>query len=256
MSQSNTFRKVRRELAKGWRKLLPNSAAAPAWPEDFSGDMIALCRAVAPYTMTTRERVATLVRAVDYVVAEAIPGDFVECGVAAGGSSMAMALALLAHNVSDRGLWLYDTFEGMPAPGEHDVGRYGTHAIHTYKKRRVDGKSTWINIPLETVQENMARTGYPAQRITYVKGKVEATLAERSPERVALLRCDTDWYESTKAELEVLWPRLSPGGIVLFDDYYRWQGSRKAADDYFKANGIRIFLSRIDAHAAVGVKQS
>ena len=255
MNQSNTLRKVRRELAKGWRKLLPDSTTTPAWPEDFSDELIALCRTVAPYTMTSRERVATLVRAVDYVVAQAIPGDFVECGVAAGGSSMAMALALLAHGVNDRGLWLYDTFEGMPEPGEHVLGRYGANAIQTYRKRQVGGKSTWINISLETVQENMARTGYPAARVTYVKGKVESTLAERPPERVSMLRCDTDWYESTKAELEVLWPRLSPGGIVLFDDYYRWQGSRKAADDYFKANGIRIFLARIDAHAAIGVKQ-
>lgn len=256
MSQSNTFRKVRRELTKGWRKLMPGSEAAPKWPEDFSDALIALCRDVAPYTMTSRERVATLVRAVDYVVDQSIPGDLVECGVAAGGSSMAMALALLAKGVTDRGLWLYDTFEGMPEPGPHDIGRYGTNAIHTYRKRRADGKSTWINIPLETVRENMARTGYPPARVTFVPGKVEATLPERAPERVSVLRCDTDWYESTKAELEVLWPRLSPGGIVLFDDYYRWQGSRKAADEYFRDHAIRIFLARIDAHAAIGVKQS
>ena len=251
----NTVKKIRRELGKGWRKLFPFAETAAPWPDDFGDDMIALCGKVGPYTMTSPERVVTLSRAVDYIIANAIPGDLVECGVAAGGSTMAMALTLLARGRTDRTLWLYDTFEGMPEPGPYDVGRLGTPAMRAYKKRQVDGKSTWINIPLKTVQSNMARTGYPADKIKYVKGKVEDTLPNTTPEAVSLIRCDTDWYESTKSELEILWPRLSPGGIVLFDDYYRWQGSRKAADEYFTKHNIRIFLSRIDAHAAIGVKQ-
>jgi len=254
--RGNIGRKVRRELLKGWRKLMGTMNAGTAeWPEDFDDALIKLCRTVAPYTMTSRERIAALSRAVDYVIAYGIPGDMVECGVAAGGSSMVMALALLAHAQSDRTLWLYDTFEGMPEPGEHDLGRYGTNAIHTYKKRLKDGKSTWINVPLETVQHNMALTKYPEGQICYVQGKVEETLRDAAPETVSLIRCDTDWYESTKTELEVLWPRLSPGGVILFDDYYRWQGSRKAADDYFRDNNIRIFLMRIDTHGAIGIKQ-
>jgi len=253
----NVAKKVRREVLKGWRKLTGTTHAAAAdWPEDFDESLIDLCRTVAPYTMTSRERIAALKRAVDYVIRWQIPGDMVECGVAAGGSCMVMALNMLTQGQSDRTIWLYDTFEGMPEPGAHDLGRYGTSAMGTYKKRLRDGKSTWINVPLETVRHNMALTKYPEDKIRYVQGKVEETLRADAPDRVSLMRCDTDWYESTKAELEVLWPRLSPGGVVLFDDYYRWQGCRKAADDYFRDNNIRIFLLRIDAHGALGIKQS
>ncbi|MSO73358.1 MAG: macrocin O-methyltransferase [Rhodospirillaceae bacterium] len=252
----NSFKKIRRELSKAWRKLLPGVAGATPWPEDFTDDMIALCRKVGPYTMTSPERIATLSRAVEYVVSNDIAGDMVECGVAAGGSSMTIAFTLLAHGHGDRKIWLYDTYEGMPEPGPHDLGRFGTPAIHAYRKRQVDGTSTWINVPLATVQHNMALTGYPDAQIKYVAGKVETTLHETVPDAVSLIRCDTDWYESTKAELEILWPRLSVGGVILFDDYYRWQGSRKAADEYFRDHNVRIFLSRIDAHAAIGVKQA
>ncbi len=253
---SQTIKKIRRELSKGWRKLFSQDAPTAPWPDDFNDAEIKLCRDVGPYTMTGVERIVALGRAVSYIGAHKIPGDMVECGVAAGGSCMAIALTLLAGGDDSRTIWLYDTFDGMPEPGPHDVGRLGTPAIGTYKKRLVDGKSTWINVPLASVRQNMALTGYPAAQIRYVAGRVELTLRDNAPSAVSLLRCDTDWYESTKAELEVLWPRLSPGGVVLFDDYYRWQGSRKAADDYFRDHGIRILLSRIDAHAAIGVKQA
>jgi len=252
---SGTLGRIKRELTKGWRKLLPSSVRPAEWPQDFDEAAIQLYRAVGPYTMTTRERVVTLGRAVDYIVSSGIPGDVVECGVAAGGSSMAIALSLLARGDVSREIWLYDTYEGMPEPGPHDVGRHGTSAIHKYKRKMKSGVSTWHNISVETVRENMARTGYPAEKLKFIKGKVEETLPQTAPGAISLLRCDTDWYESQKMELEVLWPRLAVGGIVLFDDYYRWLGSRKAADEYFAKNGIRIFLSRIDANAVIGVKQ-
>ncbi len=249
------YRKIKRELLKGWKKLAPASVRPTDWPEDFDDDMIKLCRLVGPYTMTSRERIATLSRAVDYIVESAIVGDMVECGVAAGGSSMAIALSLRARGDLSRTIWMYDTYQGMPEPGPFDVGRYGSHAKRNYDKRLVDGISTWINVPLETVQKNMEMTGYPPSQIKYVVGKVEETLPHQAPRDVSLLRCDTDWYQSTKAELEILWPRLSCGGVILFDDYYRWQGSRKAADEYFKAHNIKIYLSRIDSCAVIGIKQ-
>jgi O-methyltransferase len=79
-----------------------------------------------------------------------------------------------------------------------------------------------------------------------VKGRVEETLPERAPERISLLRLDTDWYESTRHELEHLYPRLSPGGILILDDYGCWQGAREATDEYFMAHPPRPFLARFN----------
>ena len=205
--------------------------------------------------MTSSARVASLVRAVDYLVAERIPGDFVECGVAAGGSVMAMALRLKMLGAADRRLWLYDTFAGMSEPTDEDRGRQGEPAGPRYRKRLKDGVSTWINHPLEKVKAAVTMTGYPENLMEYVKGKVEDTLPTRRPQALALLRMDTDWYASTAAEMEQLWPILATGGIAIADDYYRWQGSRKAIDEYLSTRRIRVFWSRIDEHAAIAVKQ-
>lgn len=101
----------------------------------------------------------------------------------------------------------------------------------------------------------MLSTGYPPEGIVFVKGKVEDTLSDRVPERIALLRLDTDWYESTRCELKHLFPRLVQGGVLVLDDYAWWSGSRKAADEYFRDNGIRILLNRIDSCGArLGLK--
>ena len=231
------------------------AAAEKPWPDDFTDFTRRLWDQVSPYTMTSKERVASLEAATRYIAGHGIAGDFVECGVAAGGSVMAMMLTLLDMGERDRRIWLFDTFEGMPEPTEYDVGRYGTPARKTYDKRLKDGVSTWINFSLDTVRDNVSRAGYPAEHVRFVQGKVEETLPEQGPESVALLRLDTDWYESTKAEMAILFPRLAVGGAVIIDDYFRWRGSRKAVDEYVAANDIRIFWSRIDEHSVIGIKQ-
>jgi len=222
---------------------------------DFTDDEREVLSAVREYTMTSAARVVSLVRAVDYLVSERIPGDFVECGVAAGGSVMAMAIRLKMLGAADRRIWLYDTFAGMSEPTDEDRGRFGEPAAARYHKRLKDGVSTWINHPLEQVKAAVSTTGYPEHLIEYVKGKVEDTLPERRPHALALLRMDTDWHASTAAEMEYLWPLLAPGGIAIADDYYRWRGSRKAIDEYLSTRRIRVFWARIDEHAAIAVKQ-
>jgi O-methyltransferase len=94
------------------------------------------------------------------------------------------------------------------------------------------------------VEQNMRSTGYPTERVHLVKGLVEDTIPAHAPARIALLRLDTDWYASTKHELEHLWPRLSVGGVIILDDYGCWRGARKATDEYFAAHGIKLFLER------------
>ena len=259
MSRSTTFnnwiRKIKREVARPfWSKT--HSKVRAAIPLDFSPFQIKLVSKVRRYTMTSNERVAVLEAAVRHVIAQNYPGDFVECGVAEGGSTMAIALTLLQLGVTDRELFLYDTFEGMPEPGDHDVGRFGEPAMKKWRKLRTKtGVSTYINHSLDEVRANMRRTGYPDARLHYVKGKVEDTLPGEVPSgSIALLRLDTDWYNSTKVEMEWLYPKLVKGGIVIIDDYYRWQGSRKAVDEYTSKHSIPIFWARIDDTAAIGVK--
>lgn len=248
---------LRRESGKLLRRLCaPVGAGAlpPPFPEDFPPFTRRLWRRVSPYTMTSRERVACLEQAVRYLVAQRIDGDVVECGVAAGGSMMAAAWTLIELGDVRRRLLLYDTFAGMTEPTAADVSHLGKPAMRRYRERLKDGVSTWINHPIAEVRTNLARTGYPADRIELVEGPVEETLPARAHPPIALLRLDTDWYESTRAEMEHLYPALVPGGILILDDYNRWMGSRKAVDEYFAAHAVRMFLVRIDDHAVVGVK--
>jgi predicted O-methyltransferase YrrM len=107
---------------------------------------------------------------------------------------------------------------------------------------------------LAEVQANMARTGFPAERTRFVQGDVGQTIPGEAPERIALLRLDTDWYESTRHELEHLYPRLQPGGVLIVDDYGHWAGAREAVDEYFAQHGIAILLNRIDYTGRIAVK--
>lgn len=225
-----------------------NSAA------DLSPEILATIARCQPFTMTSFERLAALCEAVEYIVANNIPGAFVECGVWRGGSSMAAALTFLRLGRTDVDFHLFDTYEGMSDPTERDVeAGSGASARVLLKNARRD-QSVWAYAPLEDVQRNLHATDYPRDRIIFVKGKVEETIPEQAPETIALLRLDTDWYESTKHELINLFPRLSPGGILIIDDYGHWAGARQAVDEYIEDNRLRILLHRIDYTGRIGVK--
>lgn len=224
-------------------------------PPDFDDESIRIFRAVEPFTMTSPERIYALLRAVEYIVKSDVGGDFVECGVWRGGSTMAMALQLLALGQSDRTLHLYDTFTGMNAPTEEDVSLKGDPAEGEFRRTMTsDDTSTWCYSPLEDVQKNVLSTKYPQQNVHFIKGKVEDSIPGHIPEKIALLRLDTDWYESTKHEMNHLFPRLVPGGVIIIDDYGHWEGARQAVDEYLKANNIDILLNRVDYTARIGVK--
>jgi hypothetical protein len=205
--------------------------------------------------MTSPERIVALCEAVDHIQRHAIPGAIVECGVWRGGSMMAAARTLLAHGQTDRELWLYDTFEGMTSPRSCDVDYLGRDAAHLLAtESRDEDVSIWCVSPLDTVKHNLNSTGYPPHRIRYVVGDVQETLKNQRPDAIALLRLDTDWYESTRCELEQLFPRLVPGGILLVDDYGHWRGCRRAVDEYFAEHHVQMMLSRIDYTGRMGVK--
>jgi O-methyltransferase len=229
------------------------------YPPDFRAADIALCEAVAEFTMTSPERILALHDAVRYLVQNRIEGDIVECGVWRGGSMMVVAKTLLALGDA-RDLYLCDTFEGMSPPTEHDRAFDSRTAEEMLEKTsREAGRSAWCIAGEDDVRQNVFSTGYPSRRVHFVRGKVEDTLPEAAPERIALLRLDTDWYESTKHELEVLYPRLVEGGVLILDDYGYWQGARKAVDEYFAGSEFgtsRPLLHRIDLTGRMVVKRS
>jgi hypothetical protein len=229
--------------------IAPGDRSQPAgeFPPDFEPEEIEDWLAVAPYTMTGPVRTVALIRAVHYLVGNNIPGDIVECGVWKGGSMMAVARTLLRLGRGDRRLWLYDTYSGMSEPTAPDVSQCHLSA-------RKDFESEWLRVPLEAVREAVLGVGYDPTKVEFVQGKVEETIPGRAPELIALLRLDTDWYESTRHELLHLFPRLVRGGVLIIDDYGHWRGVRRATDEYFAASGRPMLLNRIDFSARMGVK--
>jgi O-methyltransferase len=225
-------------------------------PPDFDEATAHVVNTVSEFTMTSPERIEALVNSVRYVVANDIGGDFVECGVWRGGSSMALALTLRQLGDESRFLYLYDTFEGMSAPTDEDVSIDARSAAETFAERRLsEDSSEWCRSPIEEVKENLASTGYPIEKMHFIKGKVENTIPAHMPVgKLAILRLDTDWYESTRHELEHLYPRLVSGGILIIDDYGHWAGARKAVDDYIAQHGLRLFLNRVDYTARSAIK--
>lgn len=200
------------------------------------------------FTMTSRLRGFALMASVRYVVENGVPGDFVECGVWRGGSAMLMAQTLASLGVFDRRIWLYDTFAGMTPPSTEDVeGPTGRSASQLLEATPLaDGNNVWCLAGRADVEANLALTDYPMHMFTLVEGDVCQTLQETAPSNIALLRLDTDWYKSTRAELELLYPRLSLHGVCMIDDYGHWEGARKAVDEYFAAHGPRPLISRVD----------
>ena len=237
-------RGVQRSLARLGYRLAPLESAPG---EALDPAQMNLYRQVAPYTMTTPESIAALADAVRHVVAERIPGTVVECGVWRGGSMMAVAKTLLELGSTEMDLYLLDTFEGMTDPTERDTDPAGRSAGSLLAAEAPTPESyLWARAPLDGVRSALASVGYPSERLHFVEGPVEETVPEQAPERIALLRLDTDWYESTRHELEHLYPRLSPGGVLIVDDYGHWQGAREAVDEYFAAHPPRPLLVRYD----------
>ncbi len=213
-----------------------------------SSEFQEILKKVRPYTMTSEDRIWSLHNAMNYVVKNNIEGDIVECGVWRGGSSMVAALTMLNHQTSNKKLFMYDTYEGMSEPSDEDVSILGD-----------TGEATWQGInqcfaDLQDVSTNIYSTNYPKEKINLIKGKVEDTIPQTIPEKISLLRLDTDWYESTYHELVHLFPRLVKGGVLIIDDYGHWQGARKAVDQYFSENNIPILLNWIDYTGRVAIK--
>ena len=248
----STLRNVVRDILRR-RGYVVERTFAP----DYEPDVLDTIASVQPYTMTSTARVAAVCAAAKHVACQRIPGAVVECGVWKGGSSMAAALTLLKTGATDRDIYLYDTFEGIPRPDAADdvvsiTGEAASDIWDRENRRSKDG--AWLEAPIDEVRANMASTGYDMSRVHLVKGLVEETIPTDAPAQIALLRLDTDWYGSTKLEMEELFPRLSVGGILIIDDYGHLEGARRAVDEYLATLHTPVFLSRIDYSGRLAVK--
>lgn len=222
--------------------------------KDLEPDFLAMAEQCKAYTQTTMERMYALHKSVAYITRNNIPGAIVECGVWRGGSMMMSAYSLLALNIRDRPLYLYDTYEGQPEPADVDRDIWGNAQREGWQRFVKDGVYTGERPPIDEVRENLHKTGYDESRIILVKGKVEDTLPAQLPGPIAILRLDTDWYESVAHTFTHLYPLLSPGGVLIVDDYGHLEGARKATDDYMAALKSPPMLFRVDYSCRTGVK--
>lgn len=219
-------------------------------PEPWQQEVI---DAVQQYTMTSAENILAMINSVQYVVKNNIDGSIVECGVWKGGSMMAAAFTLAHLKKTDRTLYLYDTFDTFSKPGLADISHDGKHGDEILTSLAEDGTS-WKSANMDEVKRNMSQIGYPMELVHFVKGEVEKTIPGTIPGKISLLRLDTDWYASTKHELEWLYPRLSQGGVLIIDDYGYWKGCKKAVDEYFSNKQVIPKLKKIDFSARIMYK--
>lgn len=210
-------------------------------------------------TMTSENSIFNLIEATRYIAKNNIPGDIVECGVWRGGSMLAVALALNSLEINSRNLYLYDTYQGMTPPTELDIDLKGKSAqSHLSHSKISDSTSHQPGViafaSLGDVMMGMSESKYPVQNIHYVQGDVATTLLEHKHKKIALLRLDTDWYESTKIELEELWDLLATGGVLILDDYDYWVGAKKAVDEFFSSRNMSPLMMKISAGGRVLIK--
>lgn len=227
-----------------------------AYP-DLDPDFVPMYRRSVECTAASVERLYALYTALRYLVARGVDGDIVECGVWRGGNCMLAGLALQHLGDSDRRIWLYDTFSGMAEPSERDRDVYGGKALDMRGQQfTAEGRPTPFQFVAsrEQVAANMETTGFPAERTVYVEGRVEDTLPARRPDRLALLRIDTDWYESTAHAMRHLYPLLAPGGVLLLDDYGDWPAVREAVHEVLAEQREELLLHRIDNTGRIAVR--
>jgi macrocin-O-methyltransferase TylF-like protien len=217
-----------------------------------------LYRTLAAVTLTSPQLAYALRCAAQYLSRSGVVGDIVECGVWRGGSMALTATTLLQAADHQRQLWLYDTFGWQWEPeGPHDgflaaERAPGSAPAPAEGPPPTSAKSSGTS--KAEVLDLLTRTGYPAGQFHLVQGLVQDTIPAQAPDCIALLRLDTDYYDSTRHELEHLYPRLTRGGVLIVDDYGKLSGATKAVDEYFAAVAHPPLLQRVDVQGRMAVK--
>ncbi len=189
------------------------------------------------HTMIGSKRLANLRSLVEEVIFNQVPGDLMETGVWRGGACILMRAVLSAYNVTDRRVWVVDSFEGLPAPDTQHYPADDGSVFHTY----VD-----LAVSLDEVKRNFAKYDLLDKQVVFLQGWFRDTLPTAPIERLAVLRLDGDMYESTILPLTSLYDKLSIGGYVIVDDYHVVESSKKAVHDFLATKGISPKIEEID----------
>lgn len=197
------------------------------------------------HTMVGARRLENVQHCVEAVLRDAVPGDFIETGVWRGGTCIFMRAVLKAHGVEDRRVWVADSFQGMPPADE--AGHDGDRELAT------DRYNAFLATDLNTVRGNFERYGLLDGQVEFLPGWFKDTLPTAPIGRLAVLRLDSDLYESTMETLVHLYPKLSPGGFVIIDDYHipvcreavhDWRAQHKVDDPIEDIDGLGAFWRR------------
>jgi O-methyltransferase len=194
-------------------------------------------------TMIGVARLNNLHDCVRTVLREGVPGDFIETGVWRGGACIFMRAALNAYGDGERTIWVADSFEGLPRPDS-------TYPADEKSGLRFHEFNDILGVPLEQVKNNFKRYGVLDSRVQFLKGWFRDTLPTAPMERLAILRLDGDMYGSTIEALEHLYPKLSPGGFAIVDDYSAIPECNQAVTDYRTKHGINDMIVEIDCDGA------
>ena len=189
------------------------------------------------HTMIGMKRLANVRQCIEHILSDGIPGDLVETGAWRGGATIFMRAILKARGVTDRTVWVADSFAGLPAP---DVTRYPRDAgnrLYTFPQ---------LAVTVERVRDNFRRYGLLDDQVRFLEGWFRDTLPTAPIQRLAVLRLDGDLYESTMQALECLYDRLSVGGYVIVDDYGNVAACRQAVHDFRAGRSIRDPIQPID----------
>ena len=191
-------------------------------------------------TMTNSNSISNLIQATRYILKSGIDGAFVECGVWRGGSAMAFCYSALAYGQVDREIYLMDTFAGYTKVTDKDFQiSNGQKASELFN---LDANYI-CQASLEDVKLGIRETNYPSEKVFYLVGDIIQSSLSLLPDKIAILRLDTDYYESTLWSLENLYPLVPKGGIIIIDDYDYWNGCREACDEFFsKKNDINLMI--------------
>ena len=246
---------VKNSISKaGW--VVSRAQSAKLYPIELSKQECQIVDSVLhdKLTMVSFERLIATLMACKYVLENSIEGDFVECGVWRGGNAIVAAEMFKLYS-AEKQVWLFDTFLGMTEPSTIDIDFRGQSAKNEYLANQSVNFNKWCYASLEEVRNNFSSRNLLSSRIHFVKGDVTKTLYQKKlPKSISILRLDTDWFESTKVECEILYPKISLGGCLIVDDYGHWGGARRAVDQYFKKLPIKPFFHVTDYTGRIGVK--
>lgn len=208
-------------------------------------------------TMTSIKSLIATLKACKYVIENDIDGDFVECGVWRGGHAILASKIFKLYGI-DKRVYLFDTFTGMTEPSKYDINTNSKKsAFNQFNNSQMDGYNSWCYASIEDVKNNFLSFDLTlSKQQVFVEGDVSKTLlhANNLPLNICILRLDTDWYQSTKDSLNVLYPLLLCKGVLILDDYGHWDGARKAVDEYFLNCDFKPLLSPIDYTGRLAIK--